>query len=33
MEAVLARVKKYGDLFEGVLENKQSLGAALRRLR
>jgi len=33
MEAVLGRVEKHGDLFEGVLTTKQSLGAALRRLR
>ena len=33
MEAVLARVEKHGDLFKGVLENKQSLSAALKALR
>jgi bifunctional non-homologous end joining protein LigD len=33
MEAVLARIAKHGDLFADVLKNKQSLGAALRRLR
>ena len=33
MEAVLERVGREGDLFEGVLTTKQSLGEALRRLR
>jgi bifunctional non-homologous end joining protein LigD len=33
MEAVLERVEKHGDLFKGVLENKQSLSAALKTLR
>jgi hypothetical protein len=33
MEAVLERVAKEGDLFEGVLTTKQSLGEALRSLR
>jgi len=33
MDAVLERVAKLGDLFEGVLSSKQSLGAALRSLR
>ncbi len=33
MDAVLARVAKEGDLFNGVLLSKQSLGAALRSLR
>jgi bifunctional non-homologous end joining protein LigD len=33
MDAVLGRVEKHGDLFEGVLKTKQSLGAALRSLR
>ena len=33
MEAVLARVEKHGDLFAGVLDNKQSLSAALKALR
>ncbi len=33
MDAVLERVAKEGDLFEGVLSSKQSLGAALRSLR
>jgi bifunctional non-homologous end joining protein LigD len=33
MEAVLARVKKHGDLFEGVLQGKQSLARALKALR
>jgi len=33
MEAVLERVEKHGDLFKGVLENKQSLSAALKALR
>ncbi len=30
MDVVLARVQEHGDLFEGVLTTKQSLGAALR---
>ena len=33
MDVVLARVEQYGDLYEGVLTTKQSLGAALRALR
>jgi bifunctional non-homologous end joining protein LigD len=33
MDAVLERVAREGDLFEGVLSSKQSLGAALRSLR
>ncbi len=33
MEAVLERVAREGDLFEGVLTTRQSLGAALRSLR
>ena len=33
MEAVLDRVKKHGDLFEGVLQGKQSLARALKALR
>ena len=33
MEAVLDRVKKHGDLFEGVLRGKQSLARALKALR
>jgi bifunctional non-homologous end joining protein LigD len=32
MNAVLERVRKHGDLFEGVLQTKQSLGKALRAL-
>jgi len=31
--AALARVEKHGDLFAGVLQNKQSLSAALKALR
>jgi bifunctional non-homologous end joining protein LigD len=33
MDAVLERVGRHGDLFEGVLKTKQSLGAALKALR
>ena len=33
MEVVLARVRRYGDLHEGVLTTKQSLAKALRSLR
>ena len=33
MEAVLARVEKHGDLFEGVLKTKQSLSAAFKAVR
>jgi bifunctional non-homologous end joining protein LigD len=33
MDAVLGRVEQHGDLFEGVLKTKQSLGAALRSVR
>jgi bifunctional non-homologous end joining protein LigD len=32
MDAVLARVEREGDLYEGVLTTRQSLGEALRRL-
>jgi bifunctional non-homologous end joining protein LigD len=32
MDAVLERVRRHGDLFEGVLQGGQSLGAALRSL-
>jgi bifunctional non-homologous end joining protein LigD len=33
MDVVLARIEREGDLFEGVLATRQSLGAALRSLR
>ena len=33
MEVVLARIEEHGDLFEGVLKNKQSLSAALKSVR
>jgi bifunctional non-homologous end joining protein LigD len=33
MDVVRERVAKYGDLYEGVLTTKQSLGAALRKLQ
>ena len=33
MDVVLARVEQYGDLYEGVLTTKQSLGSALAALR
>jgi bifunctional non-homologous end joining protein LigD len=33
MDVVRQRVAEHGDLYEGVLKTKQSLGAALRRLR
>ncbi len=33
MDVVRQRIAEHGDLFEGVLKTKQSLGAALRRLR
>jgi bifunctional non-homologous end joining protein LigD len=33
METVLARIEERGDLFEGVLKTKQSLSAALKKLR
>ena len=33
MDAVLARVEREGDLFEGVLKGKQSLSQALRAVR
>jgi bifunctional non-homologous end joining protein LigD len=33
MEAVLGRIDRDGDLFEPVLTNKQSIGAALKKLR
>jgi bifunctional non-homologous end joining protein LigD len=33
MDAVLARVELYGDLYEGVLSSKQSLTAALNKVR
>ena len=32
MSVVLDRVQKHGDLFAGVLETKQSLGAALKKI-
>jgi DNA primase len=32
MDAVLARAEREGDLYEGVLTTRQSLGEALRRL-
>jgi bifunctional non-homologous end joining protein LigD len=32
MDAVLERVARVGDLYEGVLSTRQSLGAALRKL-
>jgi hypothetical protein len=33
MEAVLERVQRHGDLFEGVLTEKQSLSKALAAVR
>ena len=33
MEVALARIEKHGDLFAGVLKNKQSLSAALKSVR
>ena len=33
MDVVRKRVAEHGDLYEGVLQSKQSLTAALRRLR
>jgi bifunctional non-homologous end joining protein LigD len=33
MDVVLARIERHGDLFEGVLTTRQSLGAALRSVR
>jgi hypothetical protein len=30
MDAVRRRIEEHGDLFEGVLKTKQSLGAALK---
>jgi bifunctional non-homologous end joining protein LigD len=33
MDVVLARVEQHGDLFEGVLASKQSLSAALKKVR
>jgi DNA primase len=33
MEAVLERVRRHGDLFDGVLTTHQRLGPALRALR
>jgi bifunctional non-homologous end joining protein LigD len=33
MEAVLERLRRHGDLFEGVLATRQRLGQALRALR
>jgi bifunctional non-homologous end joining protein LigD len=33
MDVVLARVERHGDLFEGVLHSKQSLAAALKKVR
>ena len=33
MDVVRKRIEEHGDLFAGVLKTKQSLGAALRRLR
>ena len=33
MDAVRARIAEHGDLYEGVLKTKQSLGAALRKLK
>ena len=32
MDVVLRRIKEHGDLYEGVLTTKQSLGAALKAL-
>jgi hypothetical protein len=33
MDAVLARIDRDGDLFEGVLSTRQRLGAALESIR
>jgi bifunctional non-homologous end joining protein LigD len=33
MGVTLARIEEHGDLFEGVLKNKQSLSAALKSVR
>jgi bifunctional non-homologous end joining protein LigD len=33
MDAVLGRIERHGDLFEGVLTTRQSLGAALKSIR
>jgi len=33
MEAVLERIRRHGDLFEGVLTTRQRLEPALRALR
>jgi bifunctional non-homologous end joining protein LigD len=33
VDVVLDRVRRHGDLFEGVLRTRQSLGAALKKLR
>jgi bifunctional non-homologous end joining protein LigD len=33
MDVVLGRIEREGDLFEGVLTTRQSLGAALRSIR
>jgi bifunctional non-homologous end joining protein LigD len=33
MDAVLARIERHGDLFEGVLTTRQRLGAALESIR
>jgi DNA primase len=33
MDVVLARIEQHGDLYEGVLSSKQSLSAALSRIR
>jgi hypothetical protein len=33
MDVVLARVEQHGDLFAGVLESKQSLTVALKKIR
>jgi hypothetical protein len=32
MDVVLERVRRHGDLYEGVLTTKQSLGDALKRV-
>jgi hypothetical protein len=33
LEVALARIDREGDLFEGVLKTRQSIGAALKELR
>jgi len=33
MDVVLERIREHGDLYEGVLKTKQSLGAALSAVR